>query len=484
MKNPNFEATALDPTLAPGADQQVTVSVVNDAIDEDHVSKTARNVEVSVGSGRTPLTVQSGPRFLGRLGDEDRITFDVTLSAPADVPAGEYRLPVRFTYEYEDDRETQTRYFTVRVDSRPRFEVVSTSSRLSVGDRGAVAVTVENVGSEPATEGRLTLTSLDGTLAFGGNVSASRHLGTVDPGEQRRLRFVARATEGARPQAYAVVASATFETPDGDTVSQRAGTVPVTPRPEVRFHLRDRGGRLRVGEQGTVTATIVNRGPRTVTDAVVVLETPSESVRVLEPSYPVGALDPGESTTASFPTRVGADENPGPRPFTLSVRYDAADGRTLTSDSITFQRRVAPEAPPFDLEPVNATVEVDESDRLTVRITNVGDVTYRDVNARFTPRLPFTSEAPESYVPVLRPGQSATLAFEVTVSEDAVASTQALAVNVTAERPDGRTVRPEVVYVPVTVTEQPGATSDVETLVAGAVLVLVILAAAWWWLRA
>jgi hypothetical protein len=36
----------------------------------------------------------------------------------------------------------------------------------------------------------------------------------------------------------------------------------------------------------------------------------------------------------------------------------------------------------------------------------------------------------------------------------------------------------------VTVTEQPGATSDVETLVAAAVLVLVVLVAGWWWLRA
>jgi hypothetical protein len=484
FKDPTFEASVLEPTLTPGAEQTVTVSLTNDAIDEDHVAKTARTLEVRVGPGSAPLTVRSGPRFVDRLPDEERRTFDVVLSVPADAPAGEYRLPVRIDYEFDNERETAQVFATVRIEARPRFEVVSTSADLSVGDRGTVTVTVENVGSEVASQSRLTLTSRDRTLSFGDAAAASRSLGVVEPGEQRTVSFVASTTDAARPQQYAATAALTYERPDGEVVSADVGTVSVRPTPELRFAFRDVGGRLRLGERGVVTGTVVNRGPDPVWSVVAVLQTPSNTVQVLEPVAPVGRLAPGDARTVSFPVRAASGGTDGPQSFVLELRYETRDGRTLTADDVRFRRSIGPEQEPFRLEPVNASVGVDESARLTVRLTNVGDVPFRDVDAQFTPRLPFTSEAPESYAGTLAPGESATLAFEVTVSEDAVTNTHALAVNVTAERPDGRTVQHGPYYVPVTVTEQPGATSDVETLVAAAVLVLVVLVAGWWWLRA
>jgi hypothetical protein len=95
---------------------------------------------------------------------------------------------------------------------------------------------------------------------------------------------------------------------------------------------------------------------------------------------------------------------------------------------------------------------------------------------------PFTSESSTAYVAELGPGESALLAFEVTVSEDAVPTTTAVEATVTARDPDGDRIRdgPYVVSATVTAPSGPGNTA---LLGVGVVAVLLILGGGWWWLR-
>ena len=116
-------------------------------------------------------------------------------------------------------------------------------------------------------------------------------------------------------------------------------------------------------------------------------------------------------------------------------------------------------------------------------MTNVGDETLEDVEGRLTVGPPFTSEAPESFVASLGPGETANLSFELTVSEDAVASTHAVAVNLTAETGADETVRTGPTLLPVTVAEEPPGTGQTGTLAAGVVVVVVLLGVGYWWLR-
>jgi hypothetical protein len=104
------------------------------------------------------------------------------------------------------------------------------------------------------------------------------------------------------------------------------------------------------------------------------------------------------------------------------------------------------------------------------------------VSLRLVAGDPFESASPVAYVGRLGSGESTVAAFELTVVEDAVATTAPVTVVATADDPDGDTVAAGRYAVPVTVVAESGA-SDVALLVGGVVTVLVVFAAGWWWLR-
>jgi hypothetical protein len=143
---------------------------------------------------------------------------------------------------------------------------------------------------------------------------------------------------------------------------------------------------------------------------------------------------------------------------------------------------VAPQRTWLAVTPDANTFTADSDNRLTVRIRNVERVPLRNVVARLSVDAPFETESRVAYVADLQPNASATLAFELTVSEDAVPTQSSVRLNVTADRPDGETIRLETYDVPVVVADEAGPT-DVVVLVVGSVAALVLLAGGWLWLR-
>jgi hypothetical protein len=119
---------------------------------------------------------------------------------------------------------------------------------------------------------------------------------------------------------------------------------------------------------------------------------------------------------------------------------------------------------------------------MTVRVRNVERIPLRNVVARLSVVEPFSTESRTAYVDRLEPNGTATLAFEITVSEDAVPTRSSVRMNVTADRPDGETVHLDAYEVPVTVAAETGPT-DTTLLAAGIVVVVALLAGGWWWLR-
>jgi hypothetical protein len=478
---PRFEVNVPKPTLSPGTTQQLTVELTNDAADVDDRVETASAVEAEVTAGGTPLTVESGPRLLDAMPDGVTRTVTVRLTVPDDVPGGTYRLPVRLTYEFDgDERERQTVYATVRVDPRARLHVVDTARTVAVGERGSLSVTVANRGTRAARDVRLTLTSPNDELRVGDAASSTLRVGTLEAGERRTVTYPVRATDAAERTPYALAATTTYEDHDGRTQTDELEPVGVTPAPALAVYVRNVSSTLRVGERGTLTGTVVNRGPRTAHDAVVVVGTDSPLLGLPETRYPVGDLDAGAGATFDYRIEVPETADAGPRRFSVALAYETADGDPARTDAVQVRRRVAPERDRFRLAPVNATLEADTSNRVVVRITNVGDEPLSDVSAVVAPRPPFTTESEAAYVPRLAPGESARLAFELTVSEDAVPSRSAVAVDVTAEEPDGDPVRTGPHLVPVTVVDRGGLTTDLAILLGGVVVLLLLGVGALW----
>ena len=458
----------------------VTVENVGSATARD-ARLTLRSSNADLGFGGAP----SASRVVGTLDPGERRTVSYAVSAGETARPGPYAVEAVGTFDDRLGRSVTTGPLAVelRPDVGGRFAVVSTESEAIVGGTGSVTVRVRNTGREALTDASLSLGSPTPALGVDGGPVASRYVGSWQAGEVRSLTFDVTATPTAAARSYALEGSVTFDTPEGVRSRSAPLTVAVPVDPELEFALDDVESTLRVGREGTLQGTVRNRGDRTAENAVVVVESASSSVQFTEPVRPVGDLEAGSSAAFEFDARVPRSADPGPRAFTVRVRYEDDAGRDHESDTLELDGTVGPEPELVDIEPVDATFRIDSDNRLVVRVTNVGGEPLEDLDARLTVGPPFTSEAPTAFVDELGPGASAELAFELTVSEDAVASTHAVAVNLTAETGADETVRSGPTLLPVTVAEEPPGTGQTGTLAAGVVVVVVLLGAGYWWLR-
>jgi hypothetical protein len=495
------QSVTVDGYLGVRIEERARLAVVNASTDvhaggtgtatltvENVGSAPAREARIALRSPNADLGfggTSEASRFLGLLEPGERRTVSYTVTASERARPAEYTAEAIGTFEDDLGRTVTTDPLPVGLAPREgrRFVVVSTESEAAVGGIGAVTVRLRNAGSETATDVSVSLRSPSPAIGVDGGPAASRYLERWEPGEERTLAFDVAANVTAAPGSHAFEGNVAFDTTQG--VRSRVGslTVPIRIRPELAFATADVESDLRVGREGTLHGMVRNRGNRTARNAVVVVESTSPNVRFDESTYPIGDLEPGAGGNFTFDARVPASAEPGPRAFSLRVRYEDEAGDARVSDGLDLRESVGPEPDVLELRAVNATFRVDSDNRLTVAVTNTGGGTLEDVEARLAVDSPFTSEAPSSFVEELEPGETTRVAFELTVSEDAVASTHAVAVNVTAETGSGETVRVGPTLLPVTVAEEPPGTGQVGTLVAGVVVVAVLLGSGYWWLR-
>jgi len=512
---PQLSVTTSTPEFTPGGEQSLTLEVLNDpdlrqAGPERYEQRvtTARAVTIDIDDSNLPFDIRPDSVTVGDVPPGKTNLPPVTVTVPESVSPGSYEVPVEVRYSYTrlisydgddisyaDGTRTITDEVTVRVDSRPRFVVVGTQSDLQVGDTGRVTVTFENVGTETARDARVSLSSSSANArittsgeeqATGspgqGSSTTAVYLGTWRPGETRSATFTAAVDENVDVESLAFRASVRYEDTDGVEQTARPLTFGVRPIPEQSFELENVQSNLRVGRTGTLSGTVVNTGETTVRNPVVVLSTGAPELVPQPTRVAVSDIEPGGRASFSFDVRVSESAAATTHQAELTVHHRNQRGQLRRSDPLETPIEVAPQRDRFSLTPVNATFEVDTDNRLTVRLTNRESIRYREVRVHINATDPFTSESPTAYVEELAPGESATLFFEVTVSEDAVPTTTAIEATVTAREPDGDRIRDGPYVVSATVTEQSGP-GNTALLGAGILVLVLVLGGGWWWLR-
>ncbi|WP_255198680.1 COG1361 S-layer family protein [Halorarius litoreus] len=480
VEQARFAVVGVDADVGPASVGTVSLTVENvgnEAADNTAVALESLDSAVTVGAG-------SASRFAGDWAPGERRTLTYVVTAADTTVSDEY--PFRVTAAFDDARGVPRTAAAGVVGIAPsidrRFVVTGVESDVAAGGAGTVTVTLRNDG--PATEeATVALQSQSGALAVDGAQASSRFLGDWATGTERTVSFGVTALPGTEGGTYALDAAVSYRGAAGVTAAARPASVGVAVAGTPAFSLADVEVSLAVGEQGTIRGTVVNDGATPVRNAVVVLSSPSANVQPLESTYAVGDIAPGASAAFAAAAVVSPTAEAGPRPVDVTVRYTDASGTTRQSDPLQLAAAVAEQPDRLAFEAVNATYGSDTDNRLEVRVTNVGDERLDDVQVRLAAGPPFTSESPTAFVASLAPGETATVGFELTVSEDAVESTHAVALNATAETADGTTVRTVPELVPVTVAEPEGPGGDLALVGGGAVLVVVVLVAGWWWLR-
>lgn len=484
-EDPRFETDVAEPVLEPGATQELTIELTNDAADYNDNVEPALDVSATVRDA-AGIEVLSGARDLGRIGDGATRSVTVRIDVSADIPGGTHRIPITVEYRDRDDEDevvTTTVYATVRVQERARFSVESVESAAPVGGSGSVDVTVRNVGGEPATNAVLAFQSGNSDLRFGQSATARRFIETLAPNESRTVSVDATLTESAETREYAVDATVEYETADGASATSRPLSFGVLPRPEQTFAVEGLESTLRVGEEGELIGTVTNTGEQPVTNAVVLFESSNPNVSPLEPEVAVGTLEPGESAAFAFDIEVSDAAEAGPRQFTLRVRYRDSEGTQRTGDAIDAPATVAPQRDEFAVEAVNGTLSLGSSGQLELRVTNNRNATVSDVSAKLFLDEPLSSSDDEGFIAELDPGETRTLRFDVSMAGSAtVGKTYPMKIDFQYDTAEGDTLISDTYQVPITAEEQTGSGLPIP-VIGGIAAVLVVLAGVVYFLR-
>ncbi|WP_254279840.1 COG1361 S-layer family protein [Haloarcula marina] len=460
--------------LEVGAERDLTGRVVNDG------PRPVGDVVVELTSTSDSLSPQEREYAIGDLGRNDSARFRLPVRVPADAEAipRQVQFVVRYSNADGDRRESGVLPARLPVAAeRDTFRVVDVAQSVQAGDDGNVTVTLENAGEERVGRTLVSLRSQSGELRVGEGVNATRFVASLRPGERRTVTFRVSAPEDAGGQRYPLRLRVGYEDASGDSQPSETQTIGVVAAGDQSFAVENVSGTLRVGAEGTVRATIRNRGPNPVTEAFASLAVGSENLVVQENESRLGRLEPGERAGVSFPVEVLDETEPGDRRVSFVVQYQNVEDESRRSDPLPRGVAVAERRPVFVVRPGNTTVDAGGSEVITLEVTNNGDAVLSNVDAKVFVNDPLSADDDQAFVSRLRPGQTVELAFSVSASGGATTKDYPLSVDFQYEEPDGETKLSETYRVPVAVQEPSGDGLPILLLLVGLLVLAAVVAA-------
>ncbi|WP_410767121.1 sialidase-1 [Haloferax sp. DFSO60] len=501
---PNLQAYAPSNKLAPGQETSVNVVITNyggdteyrkfsssessASLDDQQRSKleaqvrSARNVRLTLESGEAPIEVNTATLPVGDIPHGSQKEAAFSISVKEDVAPGTYDMTLVAEYEYDEsvrdngdvqnEEETTTEIpVTVVVEEAPSFEIVSTETTAQVGGSGTVTLTMRNTGSQPAYDSSVTLTSQNPSVTFGQANTASRYAGEWGVNETRELEYKATIAPNAGVQQYTLSAVVNYEDDDGVPKQSKNLATGLTPLAEQSFSLDATDSTLQVGRETSVSGTITNDGPDTARNAVVVISSNSPTTNIKETEYALGTLEVGQSSDFEFTVEVSDSADAGVRQLNYVVEYRNADGDVQQSKSLTMETQVEPKQNLFDVEMKNESLEAGSSQTMVLVVTNNGDETFRNIDAKAFADSPLGLSDDTAFIDELAPGESEEIALGMSAASSATPKTYSFDIDFQYENEDGERKLSDSYAVPVTVTESEGGNGLPVPLIGGVVII-------------
>lgn len=504
--SPGISASVADNRLSPSEQTTLAVTLSNSGQVErsgpaqfvEQVS-TARNVQVSIAESRidAPIEVNTGTITLGALqnGGVQQATFSIETGE--DLKPGTYTIPIEVSYsythfvnydtsasgysniEYVDGTRTKTIEATVVVEQQPSFSITpSSNSELTAGGTDTFEFTISNDGRQQARDIAVQFSSQNPTVRFGSASQASAEtsvfIPSLAPGESYNGSVRVTSTDGATEGYAPIQATVSYETPAGIAETSDAITVGQRLQAEQRFSFSDVSSTLRAGDEGNLTATLHNQGPTMVSDAVVSIQANTNGIQLERTEFAVGSLASGESETIRFPITVSDSVDAGPYQFSHTVTYQDRIGTEQRSNSLNTRVQIASQRATFTVSDANTPIQVGASEQVAFNITNNGDKTLRNINAKAFVDAPLTLNADTAYIPTLEPGETATVTFEVSAGSGAALQPQPIEMDFQYEQPDGETVLSDTYQVAIELTPSTESGLPIPLIVGGVVVLLVV----------
>ncbi|SDG35540.1 COG1361 S-layer family protein [Halorientalis regularis] len=325
--------------LYDSADGRIAVTVKNGG------TEVARNTELSMVES-SQFRPQSNGVALGRLapGETATATFQTTVTGAEE--AGTYGVDFRLRYEDENDnpRQSAVRTANVSVTAGPQFDLTTSTSALYVDSTGIVELSVTNTGSQPATDARAHLHSMEPFALL----SSGSSLGTLEPGESSTARFKLEVPDRGLDGAYPLSVTIVHDDLYGNTIESETMSADVSVGPERSFEVVNTA-QLPAGSTQTIELTVRNTGKTSLNDSEVRINTNSPFETDDDTAY-VGTLAPGETATVSFTVSVDSAATTKTYSIDTSIKHDNAFGESVVTDIETAPVHVTEsESGPFGI---------------------------------------------------------------------------------------------------------------------------------------
>ena len=513
VSEPELDVALADPVVEPGTETTVELTVVNTGQIEagatlDEETATARGVTVTVNDEDAPVEVAGETTAIGSIPPGESVTVPLSVTAPASADGDDGELDVEIEYTYteidEDDAgddETDSESFDVEIEvgEQSRFAIDDAETDVQVGTDGPVDVELENVGEADAENVRVTARSPTGGVTIGagsgggaatgvdtgervngngengngdnvngengnGDVSTTNgngvstesaaFVGDLDEGDDETVSFDSRIDPELSVESYLLEVTVVYEDEDGILRESATLATAVEPTGAQTLALSGVDSSLEVGESGTITATLENTGPAAVGTPVVSAEPASDRIDIGEGEVAVDDLAENESATVSFDAAVSGEADPGPRPVTFTVEYGLEDER-LDSDPFVRRVPVRAEQPAFTIDAEDAEVPAGTTQTVRLNVTNNRNEQLSNINVFLYPDGPLDVASDEAFISDLDPGESETVAVDVSVDEGAEQRASPLEVDFRYDTETDDDLISQVYQVPITVTEPP-----------------------------
>ncbi len=449
-----FTARIVGTTTAPDDTGRLTVELTNTG------DRTLTDATVALQSNNAALTFGGSPSassFAGEWapGESREVTVESTFGPAAEDRS--YTVDAIVSYTGTDGRDARADPVTVSVVPAPEqtFSAAVTDVTATTGDSGRVTLSLTNTGERSISDATVSLRSSNAGLTFGGSPSASAFIGEWTPGESREVTVEATFGPTAEERSYAVDATVAYEDADGTDARSSPVTVGVTPAAEQGFSLADTDATLRVGEESTLSGTIVNDGPSDVENAVLVLQPVGSSIDTPETEFAVGDLAAGESATFEYEVDISSEARDGPRQFTYRLQYDDTDGDARQSDALYARHDIGPKRQVFEVDS-DVSVSAGGSTTMELEVTNNGEQNLTDVTAKLFADSPITVDDDEAFVDSVPTGETRTLTFSISAAGSATPKDYPISMDFQYTEPDGDTKLSDTYQIPVRVTASEG----------------------------
>jgi len=323
LSNPMLSVNIEDPRLIAGAENPVTVNLVN--IGDEGLT----DVEVSLVSASPYIAILDGGRInIDELDPDESVAMDVVIAVSRSAPVGVYTLSTSSSYQGSDGQvymEASTLGVSVEsVEVPVQTSVVMRSYGTSIepvrpGDEFELVLELECLGSDAHdVKAALSLDPLTGISTMSPTLVS---LGDMDPGERSEAKFELLVSGNVRAGQYPGIATITYLDADGVPRSLRE-TVTLSIRGIVEFTLINTGTvSAGVGESKELEADMLLVGTESV--QFVNIEVVEDSVFELtaESEEYIGAVDPDSPIPFEVWFRVADGTDVGEHTLTLKITY-------------------------------------------------------------------------------------------------------------------------------------------------------------------